>query len=149
MEDRAAAAAEEIELLLRVHMRISDRDPLPPAQWQALRYFAHAPRETRTLSGFARHRRSTMGTASTTVSRLVEQGYLQRGEAGGERNVGLRPTPAGWAILKDDPLHDVADALRRHDAEAVDRFRRMVRDVTAALEAQIGLTGDRGSDGGT
>lgn len=109
----AEQAAHEIEKLIRIHLANSYRNELRPAQWQALRFFAHAEPHERTLTGFARHRRSTIGTTSITVSQLVDRGYLVRGDPRGQRNVDLRVSEKGLRALETDPMKELEDALAR------------------------------------
>lgn len=105
--------AHEIEKLIRIQLANSYRNELRPAQWQALRFFAHADPRDRTLTGFARHRRSTIGTTSITVSQLVDRGYLERGDPNGQRNVDLRVSEKGLRALEHDPMKELEDALDR------------------------------------
>lgn len=51
---------------------------LSSAQSEALRYFAHANRPSRTVSAFAEFHATTRGTASQTIKSLVERGLLVR-----------------------------------------------------------------------
>ena len=101
----AEQAAHEIEKLIRIQLANSYRNELRPAQWQALRFFATADPRDRTLTGFARHRRSTIGTTSITVSQLVDRGYRVRGDPQGQRNVDLRVSDKGMAALEHDPMN--------------------------------------------
>jgi len=107
----AEQAAHEIEKLIRIHLANSYRNELRPAQWQALRFFATADPRDRTLTGFARHRRSTIGTTSITVSQLVDRGYLLRGDPRSQRNVDLRVSDKGLAALEHDPMKELENAL--------------------------------------
>lgn len=109
----AEQAAHEIEKLIRIQLANSYRNELRPAQWQALRFFATADPRDRTLTGFARHRRSTIGTTSITVSQLVDRGYLVRGDPQGQRNVDLRVSDKGMAALEHDPMKELEEALSR------------------------------------
>ena len=101
---------EKLERAMRLYQATGYRDELRPAQWQALRHFATAPAEQRTVSGLARARASTMGTTSITVTGLVDRGLLQRGA--GTRNVGLRVTDAGLRLLEEaDPARTLSSAI--------------------------------------
>ena len=102
----------QVETLFRRYVRENHRQGMHPAQWSALRYFKLAPPETRNLTGFARAHYTTMGTASTTVSTLVNKGYLQKHSFRGAVNL----TPAGEALLKDDPLSKVLTSVNRMSA---------------------------------
>lgn len=120
--DSRAQPAEDIALtleqLIRLHFSQSFRHGLKPAQWHALRYFAFADPGDRTVTAFARHRASTMGTASTTISTLVRKGYLARDYGSGvPRNRGLHLTAAGEALLADDPIQNLTEAIEQLGAE--------------------------------
>ncbi len=82
---------------------------LNPAQWAALRYFAQAPAASRTVSGFAGYHGTTKGTASQTVSALVRKGLVQR--SGASRTLRLDLTEAGFEVVRQDPINQVADAI--------------------------------------
>lgn len=117
------AVAHALEQLVRVHFARSFVQGLKPAQWHALRYFAVMPLEDRTVTAFARHRGSTMGTASTTISALVRKGYLGR-SSGSARNSGLYVTEAGHELLRDDPINELVraiDTLDEHERAALER----------------------------
>jgi DNA-binding MarR family transcriptional regulator len=108
--DRLALLLEDV---LRRYLQHNYQRGMHPAQWAALRYFRLAGPEQRTLSDFARHHHTTMGTASTTVSTLVGKGYLiKRGFRGP-----IELTPEGADLLVDDPLQDVSDLLARLDED--------------------------------
>jgi len=100
--------ALQVETLLRMYIHRNYRQGMHPAQWSALRYFRLAPPEARTLTGFAKAHRTTMGTASTTVSTLVGKGYLKKQGFRGSVEV----TDAGQALLQEDPLNYVVTSLR-------------------------------------
>jgi DNA-binding MarR family transcriptional regulator len=110
------AVAHALEQLVRVQFARSFVHGLKPAQWHALRYFAVMPVEDRTVTAFARHRGSTMGTASTTISALVHKGYLGRSSSS-VRNSGLHVTEAGGALLRDDPINDLVRAIETLDPQ--------------------------------
>jgi DNA-binding MarR family transcriptional regulator len=73
-----------------------------------------------------------MGTASMTVSGLVERGLMERGH--GERNVGLRVSPAGKRLLEtQDPYRRFARAV----AELPEEQRAaLVQAADAIMAAQ-------------
>ncbi|WP_156092610.1 MarR family winged helix-turn-helix transcriptional regulator [Rhodovibrio salinarum] len=115
-ERGAGAVAHSLEQLVRVHFARSFVHGLKPAQWHALRYFAVMPQEQRTVTAFARHRGSTMGTASTTISALVRKGYLGR-RGSGARNSGLHVTEEGHELLSDDPINELVQAIDTLDPQ--------------------------------
>ncbi|SDF44101.1 hypothetical protein SAMN05216241_101103 [Limimonas halophila] len=136
--EATSASGEDIavtlEQLIRVHFSQSFRSGLKPAQWHALRYFATAEPEDRTVTAFARHRASTMGTASTTISTLVRKGYLARDYGRGvPRNRGLHITDAGRELLQQDPIQNLVNAINRlGDSERANldtALHRLVADM--------------------
>jgi len=134
-EDIAVA----LEQLIRVHFSQSFRSGLKPAQWHALRYFATAEPEDRTVTAFARHRASTMGTASTTISTLVRKGYLARDYGRGvPRNRGLHITDAGRELLEQDPIQNLVNAINRLNeserASLDSSLHKLVADMVDAPE---------------
>jgi DNA-binding MarR family transcriptional regulator len=137
----AEDAAREIEKLIRIHLANSYRNDLRPAQWQALRFFATAAPRERTLTGFARHRRSTIGTTSITVSQLVDRGYLERGDPAGLRNVDLRVSQKGLDALKHDPLNELEAAIAGLPERQRDQVLDGVQRINAALEDAGEATG--------
>lgn len=111
----AAAAQRTAEMLVHVGRiaRCEAQTPsLTPAQWAALRFFAHANRMSRTPSAFARFHATTRGTASQTVKSLETAGYVARRRADVDgRSVIFDLTPSGWARLDADPLNKLSAAI--------------------------------------
>lgn len=130
--------AHEIEKLIRIQLANSYRHELRPAQWQALRFFAKADPRERTLTGFARHRRSTIGTTSITVSQLVDRGYLERGDPNGQRNVDLRVSEKGLQALRHDPMKELEDALDRLSEPQRDQLLAGLKLVNETLDPHNG-----------
>lgn len=107
-----SALAELLELTARMlHSRGHAAD-LFPAQWAALRYFARAPEPQRTASALARFQGLGNGPVSRTVRTLVRKGLLRPSPAqpGGRARV-LELTPAGMAMLEQDPTRAVETAI--------------------------------------
>lgn len=78
---------------------------LKPSQWAALRYFAAASVERRTVSSFAAYQGATRGAASQMVDVLVKKGLLIRGVSDGDRRVvRLELTEKSFSLLAHDPL---------------------------------------------
>ncbi len=85
---------------------------LNPAQWAAMRYFDEATAERRTVTGFAQFQGTTKGTASQTVAALVRKEFLERvGDKQDRRVHRLVLTEKGQALLKNDPLQELSQAL--------------------------------------
>jgi DNA-binding MarR family transcriptional regulator len=128
METSAQTLAELLAQVGRAAYCMSASEDLTPAQWMALRYVSRANRFSRTVSAFADYHATTRGTASQTVKRLIEQGYLTRIPSTRDgRSVRLDLTKKGRGTLLDDPL----EALVR----SVDGIPRRTRaDMTRRLE---------------
>lgn len=128
---------ETAECLVRVLRKYRDRAyrrELRPAQWDALRFFAYTPEQRRTVSGFAAYRETTIGTASITISQLVERGLLQRGVSAGGRNVRMAVTEQGRALLEVDPLQDLVGMIGQLDASDRAALGRGLAQLDRALE---------------
>ena len=128
-----------LDRLVRVYQAEGFSGDLRPSQWHALRYFANAGPDERTLTHFARARATTMGTASITVSGLVEKGLMTRGRDG--RNVDLEVSDEGWRLLEShDPYRHFAAALERLSDD-------QKRALVAASEAILAERCPAGEDG--
>jgi DNA-binding MarR family transcriptional regulator len=130
------AVAHALEQLVRVQFARSFVHGLKPAQWHALRYFAVMPPEERTVTAFARHRGSTMGTASTTLSALVRKGYLGR-SGKGARNSGLYVTEAGHDLLRDDPINDLVRAIDTLDPQERAALEKALPKLVTQISADV------------
>lgn len=133
----ARTLADDVEKVMRLHYSNSFCHGLKPAQWHALRYFASVAPSARTVTAFARHRASTMGTASTTISTLVRKGYLARaGAQSVPRNRGLHLTEAGWGALEEDPMHRMIASLEGLSGEQRQGLHEMLGKLMADLGAE-------------
>ncbi|SDG53028.1 PAS domain S-box-containing protein [Limimonas halophila] len=131
--DDPRAAATGVENILRCVTNLSYRRGMPPSQWAALRYFARAHEGARNLTAFARQHQVTMGTASSTVSSLVNKGYLVKHAFRGPIEI----TEAGESMLADDPMHDIVAAF----AEMPLDQRVQASDILAELREQLDCDG--------
>ena len=133
----ARAVALSLEQVIRIHFSTCFRHGLKPAQWQALRYFAEAPASERTVTAFARHRASTMGTASTTISTLVKKGFLARDYGTGvPRNRGLHLTETGRELLRDDPIQSLVAAIAALPAPERAQMAQTLETIRGHLQAE-------------
>lgn len=91
---------------------------LSSAQADALMYFAHANRLSRTVSAFAEFHATTRGTASQTIKSLVDRGLLVRTKAGVDgRRTRLDITQEGrslWAGQDTLGLVKLVAGLQEH-----------------------------------
>ena len=118
-----------LESVMRRYLQRNYHRGMHPAQWSALRYFKLAASDKRSLSDFAKAHRTTMGTASTTVSTLVGKGYLvKRGFRGP-----IELTEAGHQILADDPLDEVVGSFARLDDQGAAWAERVLLDLAERL----------------
>ena len=127
-------AARLLEQLGYSAMGVGHRHGLTAAQWGALRFFGRANRFSRTISSFAEFHVTTRGTASQTVGRLVELGFLRRKRSTIDgRSVQLDLTRKGRRVLADDPVEELVDSLRSlapgTRARFVHTLQRLVADV--------------------
>lgn len=102
-----ADIARQLELVASKYAASAYRDGLRPAQWQTLRFFATAASDERNVTGFAAWRGTTNGSTSILVSKLVERGYLSRGDSYTNRNVDLHVTEKARRALRNDPFEDL------------------------------------------
>ena len=107
-------------------------DNLRPAQWAALRFFNEVNPESATVKAFARHHASTAGTASRTISALVDKSLLVRVDHPSDsRSHRLALTEKGIDALNNDPIRILEAAAAKLDAPTR-------AQLTAGLR-QIGL----------
>jgi DNA-binding MarR family transcriptional regulator len=107
---------------------------LTPAQWAALRFLSHANRFSRTVSAFAEFHATTRGTASQTVQRLVDRGFVRKNPSLVDgRSIRLDLTKKGRETLGVDPLNDLVAALGSLPPAARARFVRTLKDLVARV----------------
>lgn len=112
MRPAARATAEVMAQVLRTTSSLAFSNGLNPAQWSAMRYFAQAAPNARSVVAFARYHGTTKGTASQTIAALLKKGLLDRHRSDRDRRtVSLVLTPPGRAMLNDDPLNELAYAV--------------------------------------
>ena len=126
--------SELVEQLAYVVAAAGHQHGLTAAQWAALRFFGRANRFSRTVSSFAEFHATTRGTASQTVRRLVDGGFLRKTPSGSDgRSYRLNLTDVGTTALADDPLNDLLGSLRSlapgTRARFVDTLRRLLADL--------------------
>ncbi len=115
MPRQKTAPGSTIAALIEQLERITHSDAftqgLNPAQWAALRYFAHANRFSRTVGAFAQYHGTTRGTATQTVKALIAKHYLERCfVATDRRSFRLELTAKGRDCLVNDPIQELITA---------------------------------------
>lgn len=130
--ESALDIATRLERLARLLRQASHAGGLVPAQWEVLRYLARANRLSRSPGVLARYLGSTKGTVSQSLQTLVKKGLVSRQtRSEDERHVLLALTPAGEALLKNDPLRAIAGDLEGLGGKTRRRFARGLADLLA------------------
>ena len=114
----AATYAERVALLLdrltQLVRELQFCDGLNPAQWEALRYVAHANRYSRTPTALAKFLGLTKGTVSQTIIVLENKGYLRRDPSSRDgRQLFLTMTDTGLALMTRDPIASLREAAEQ------------------------------------
>jgi DNA-binding MarR family transcriptional regulator len=106
------AIAESVLQIGRVAESLGYAGGLKPSQWTALRFFATAVPQQRTVSGLAEFHATTRGAASQMVEVLVGKGLLTRQlQARDRRVVLLSPTPLALNLLAADPMNELTNLI--------------------------------------
>lgn len=112
-----------LERLARVIQNEAHHAGLKPTQWEALRYLARANRFSRSPGALTAYLGMTKGTVSQTLQALERKGLVEKKTAPTDRRgVAIDLTPAGTALLGEDPLaatQDAVDHLPAKDREAL------------------------------
>ncbi|MBN9049538.1 MAG: hypothetical protein J0H78_08740 [Rhizobiales bacterium] len=108
-----------------------------PAQWSALRYFAHAEPSHCTAIHLARFQGLAFGPVSRTVRTLITKGLLAKaGSAGRGRAELIKVTARGQTLLKHDPLNLVAAAVTPISEKEKEVLASALEAVLRALHAR-------------
>lgn len=123
-----------LEQLAYIVAGAGHRHGLTATQWAALRFFGRANRFSRTVSSFAEFHATTRGTASQTVRRLVDRGFLRKDPSGTDgRSYRLDLTDAGRKALVDDPLSDLLGSFSSLAPGTRTRFVETLKRLLADL----------------
>jgi DNA-binding MarR family transcriptional regulator len=125
--------AELVTQFVRAYLNNAYSDKLRPTQWEVLRFLSEAQEGDRTVSGVARHQRTTLGTASITITALERRGLVRRGKR--RRAQPLSLTEQGWAMLAKDPISRLEDVLGTLDPEQRRVLENAVKSGIEALDA--------------
>ncbi|WP_210342439.1 MarR family transcriptional regulator [Bradyrhizobium glycinis] len=133
------AAQEAVDLLIQAagSWQFDDAfNGLRDREWMALRFLARANRFSRTPSALAQFVGTTRATASQTVKRLEDKGYLQRRNSDQDkRSVILDVTPRGEKLLLSDPITQLVHAIAALERGA-NNFRDSLRQILEQLDAR-------------
>lgn len=104
--------AELFEQVARIVHGACHRDGMGPAQWTALRYFARADENARTVAGLMRFQNMALSPVARTVRLLVERGLLARHPNPRDRRADIIVvTAAGQRVLDRDPVEGLERVL--------------------------------------
>jgi len=107
-----------LERLARVIQNEAHHAGLKPTQWEALRYLARANRFSRSPGALTAYLGMTKGTVSQTLHALERKGLVEKKTAPTDRRgVAIDVTPAGTALLGEDPLEETQAAIGRLPAK--------------------------------
>jgi DNA-binding MarR family transcriptional regulator len=113
-----------------------DRGPraIHPGQWAVLRYLARAGRQARTVGGVAIYLGVTHGPGSRAVASLARKGLVTVKTDEKDRRVRrLDLTSSGRALLNDDPVHRLSNAIEKLPANQQHAFAKTLETVYAQL----------------
>jgi DNA-binding MarR family transcriptional regulator len=135
----STAIAELIEHLSRRIQGAAYAHDLKPAQWSALRYYARADRQARTIRAFAAVHASSHSAASQIVTGLKRKrllvSYTSKQDA---REQVVELTAAGTKLLRHDPLKPINSALKgMSEREQRLLLRSLQRLLSAAFDRHV------------
>ena len=125
--------AELVTQFVRAYLNNAYSEKLRPTQWEVLRFLSEASEEDRTVSGVARHQRTTLGTASITITALERRGLVRRGKR--RRAQPLALTDEGWSMLARDPISRLEDVLGTLDPDQRQALEDAVNRGIEALDS--------------
>ena len=103
-------------------------------QWAVLRYLARAGRQARTVGGVATYLGVTHAPASRAVASLARKEYVTVKPDPDDRRVRrVELTATGMAILEQDPVHKLTDAIDALSAEKRKDLAAMLETLYARL----------------
>ena len=135
----AGSPAILIERLSRLLQNDAYTHGLNPTQWEALRYLARANRFSRSPGALTAYLGVTKGTVSQTLQALERKDLIQkRASDTDRRSVKLDLTPAGAALLKEDPLKTLETAMEAMPPHSRDGLGAWLESLLKALITRRG-----------
>lgn len=124
MEKRSA---QQIAALTERLGRLLGRDAhargLRPVQWEVLRYLRRANCYSRNPAALTAYLGSTKGTVSQTLKTLEANGLVRKQvDPGDRRRYRLALTSKGSKCLREDPLHEMVEAIDKLPAATRDNL---------------------------
>ncbi len=103
-------------------------------QWAVLRYLARSGRQARTVGGVATYLGVTHAPASRAVASLARKEYVTVKPDPEDRRVRrVELTASGMAILEQDPVHKLTDAIDALSSEKRKDLATMLETLYARL----------------
>lgn len=128
----ASVVARMLEQTARAVYEARGPKAIHAGQWAVLRYLARAGRQARTVGGVASYLGVTHAPASRAVASLARKDYVTVKADSEDRRVRrVDLTPAGRALLDQDPVHKLTAAIESLSAEKK-------KDFAATLETLYG-----------
>ena len=119
-----------LERLGRLLHNDAHREGLKPTQWEALRYLSRANRFSRSPSAVTAYLGVTKGTVSQTLAALERKGLIAKAVvANDRRNVRIKLTRKGTALLNRDPLADLENAMKALGPQRAARLGNGLQDL--------------------
>lgn len=116
-----------------------------PVQWAALRFFARANRQARSVAGLARYMGGTLAPASRTVGALKKHGLITTTKNPDDARVSIIDlTEAGRAVLQDDPIYGLAALLEELPSDQFQHLGQTLASISARMSS--GETADEQAD---
>lgn len=107
-----------------------------PVQWAALRFFARANRQARSVAGLARYLGVTLAPASRTVGALKKHGLIETAKDPNDARVSvISLTDAGHAVLEEDPIQGLARLLQDLPKDQFDTLGAALAHVSTRMGA--------------
>lgn len=132
--DSISRIATLVDRLCRITRGLQHARGIKPAQWSVLRYLAHANDLSRSPGALADFLGSTRGTVSQTVISLERRNLIAREPNPSDgRSTFLSLTPAGRALVAEDPLSRLEGAL----AQLPPSTRNVLADTLTDLSGEL------------
>lgn len=129
-----ARAAELLEHTARSVYDARGPHDMHPGQWAVLRFLEKSDEARRDLNGVAAHLNITPGPASRAIAALARKKLIRVEPMESDRRKRvIEVTAQGLALLKEDPLGRLAEAIRTLPEEDAEAFLRSLTHIRRAL----------------
>ena len=137
--DEARHVADLIDRIGRLARTDAHEGSLNPAQWEAMRFLHRANRFSRTPGAVSEFLGATKGTVSQTLIALERKGLVRRSPGDPDRRtVTVSLTETGARAIAQDPLDNLAQAVRDLADDRRSALNEGLRGLLAAVQARSG-----------